>query len=277
MSPSLARVVEGGVDVAVLFPPRAGACVQRRLDRRVEAIELATEHVPEEVVVAVPLAASIERDEEQVRSVDLFEHSSRVGALEDIVTHPCRQAIEHRRPNQELPELSRKRARLRRAGSRRPGGRGPRNVRRRQQALGEPQRDRGEIEAAGQPSIWTTRTRAPGRRALRPRGRGASGLPARSSRGCPARCGGAHRCAHAREREEVAPTGEHELRAERHLVRQPLEHGDRSGRVQQVDVVEHEHERQRPVGEHVAEAGRRMLTRSASDIASAANVCGSSA
>ena len=56
--------------------------------------------------------------------------------------------------------------------------------------------------------------------------------------------------ADAREREgRVAPTGEHELRTERHLIRQPLEDGDRSGRVQQVDVVEHEHERQRPVGD----------------------------
>ena len=54
------------------------------------------EHVPEEMVVAVPLAASVERHEEQVRSVDLVEHSSRVGALENIVTHSCRQAIEHR-------------------------------------------------------------------------------------------------------------------------------------------------------------------------------------
>src|SRR5918994_1298605 len=104
-----AGVVEGGVDVAVLFPPRARARVQGRLDRRVEAIELATEHVPEEVVVAVPLTASVERDEEQVRSVDLLEHSRRVRALQDVVTYPRRQAIEHRGPNQELAELSGKR------------------------------------------------------------------------------------------------------------------------------------------------------------------------
>jgi hypothetical protein len=62
------------------------------------------------MVVAVPLAASVERDEEQVRSVDLLEHSSRVCALENIVTYSSRQAIEHRSPNQEFPELVGKRS-----------------------------------------------------------------------------------------------------------------------------------------------------------------------
>ena len=89
-------MVEGAVDVAVLLPPRAGAGVQGGLDRRVEAMELALEHVAKEMVVPVPLAPSVERHEEQVRSLELVEPLGRIGALEHGVTDAGREAIEHR-------------------------------------------------------------------------------------------------------------------------------------------------------------------------------------
>jgi hypothetical protein len=54
----------------------------------------------------------------------------------------------------------------------------------------------------------------------------------------------------------IAPAGEHELRSGRHLVGQALEDGDRSRLTQEMNVVEHQRERQRSVREHIAETGK---------------------
>ena len=123
------------------------------------------------------------------------------------------------------------------------------------------QRDRSQVEARpASPSIWTTRDSSVRPSSSHPacsRSTWASGLV--SSRGSSARCGGAHRsraCAGARAEDR----SDRPARAANRAASGPpaLEDFDQPIRtsLQQVDVVEHEHERQRPVGENVAEPGQ---------------------
>jgi hypothetical protein len=93
-------VVQRGVDVGMLLPPRP--TMELGLDHGLEVVELATQHVAEQVVVAIPLAAAVERDEEQVRGFDLVQHASRVGALQHRVAHSRRKACEDGGADQEL-------------------------------------------------------------------------------------------------------------------------------------------------------------------------------
>ena len=60
------------------------------------------EHVAEELVIAIPAARVIERDEEEIRALDRLEHARRVRALEHRVAEIAAHPVEHRGAGQEL-------------------------------------------------------------------------------------------------------------------------------------------------------------------------------
>ena len=63
--------------------------------------ELRPKHVAEQMVVAVPLALTIERDQEEVLALDRLEGASGAGPLHDRVAHRPVEAIEDRGPDEE--------------------------------------------------------------------------------------------------------------------------------------------------------------------------------
>ena len=73
------------------------------------APELELKNLAEEVVVAIPLAAIVERDEEHVRVREVGEHRNRVLAAENRVAQCRREAPQHRRAHQEVLDLRRER------------------------------------------------------------------------------------------------------------------------------------------------------------------------
>ena len=73
------------------------------------APELELKHLAEQVVVAIPLAAIVERNEEHVRVREVRKHRNRVLAPQNCVAQLRREAPEHRRPHQEVLDLRCKR------------------------------------------------------------------------------------------------------------------------------------------------------------------------
>ena len=63
--------------------------------------ELRPKHVAEQMVVPVPLALTIERDQEEVLALDRLEGASGAGPLHDRVAHRPVEAIEDRGPDEE--------------------------------------------------------------------------------------------------------------------------------------------------------------------------------
>ena len=63
------------------------------------------EHVGEQVVIAVPVAAVVERDEEQVRPIELLERRPPAGSAGDRVAERAGQPVEHRGLQQERSDL----------------------------------------------------------------------------------------------------------------------------------------------------------------------------
>ena len=59
-------MLDRGFRLAVLLVPGSCAAVQHLAELRLQTIELSTERLTEEVAVAVPLTAVIERNEEEV-------------------------------------------------------------------------------------------------------------------------------------------------------------------------------------------------------------------
>jgi hypothetical protein len=69
------------------------------------ARELDPQELAEQMVVAVPLAPAVEGDEEEVRPLEVGEHSLRVRRAEHRVAGPCREPVEDGRSQQEVPLL----------------------------------------------------------------------------------------------------------------------------------------------------------------------------
>ena len=65
------------------------------------AVKLGEQELPEQCVVAIPLAPAIERDEEQVRGLELAKLRVRVRRLENGVAQRARELVEHRGAPQE--------------------------------------------------------------------------------------------------------------------------------------------------------------------------------
>ncbi len=73
------------------------------------APELDLKNLAEEVVVAIPLAAIVERDQEHVRVREVGKHRNRVLAPQNRVAQLRREAPKHRRAHQEVLDLRRER------------------------------------------------------------------------------------------------------------------------------------------------------------------------
>ena len=128
--PARHRVADGLGAVAVLLVPLACPTVQlgRQLGLLVQ--EARPQDVGEELVVAVPLAPVVERDEEQVASIERLQHGLAPALAGHGVAQRAGQPVEDRGLQQEAP------ARVRaagagplRPGSRRCSGRPPRSPR----------------------------------------------------------------------------------------------------------------------------------------------------
>ena len=70
-------------------------------------VELRSEEVAEQVVVAVPLAAIVERDDERIRAREGLERIGRVVRAEHRIAQGWRHPVEDRRPEQERLEIVR--------------------------------------------------------------------------------------------------------------------------------------------------------------------------
>ena len=75
--------------------------MQLRYEARLPAEQLLGEHLPQQVVVAVPLAPAVERDDEQVAALELLQHPARPRALDGGVAKVSAQACEDGGPGEE--------------------------------------------------------------------------------------------------------------------------------------------------------------------------------
>jgi hypothetical protein len=100
------HVSDGACDVVGRGEPVAGARVQPGdVVVRARLRELATEDLPEDMVVAEPLATPVERNEEEVRPLDLAEHPPRRVVATHRITQRGTEPIEHAGVEQEPPRL----------------------------------------------------------------------------------------------------------------------------------------------------------------------------
>jgi hypothetical protein len=97
----------GGVLDRVLDEPFSAAPGRRAAARlaRVLVPELQLQKLAEQTVVAVPLPAGIQSDQEHVRARELREHFGRVLATENRVAQLGREPSQHRGAQQEVPGL----------------------------------------------------------------------------------------------------------------------------------------------------------------------------
>jgi hypothetical protein len=99
------RVPDRAVGVAVRQEPASRAPVQLRDHGRLGALQLASQELAEEVVVAVPLAALVQRDQEQVRPLDLGERGGGVAAGDRIADRHA-EPLEDRRAEEEVADVA---------------------------------------------------------------------------------------------------------------------------------------------------------------------------
>ena len=102
------QVRDGRRDVACVRRPRAGAGVQLG-DVRLGPglLQLPPQDLAEDVVVAEPRAPLVERDEEQVRPLDVAQERLRPVLVADGVAQRCVEAVEDARVEQERARLGR--------------------------------------------------------------------------------------------------------------------------------------------------------------------------
>ena len=101
--PGCDGVLQRGLDQLVAQAPRGGAAAQHRDQIRLQALQLREQHVAEQVVVAVPLSPSIQRDQQQVRPRQIRQRRRRARQLEHRITQRSTHPIQHRGPGQEHP------------------------------------------------------------------------------------------------------------------------------------------------------------------------------
>ena len=235
--------------------PRCRASVELRHQVGLAPRELGLEQVAEEVVVPVPAAAVVERDDEQVRVLELCQRLGRVGAVEDRIAQRRGHPVEHRGPREELDVFRPQLGEVLRAQVVRHEPVVAAEARNCLQVGRRLERERGEVEPRG-PAFGACVQRASfviGH--LRPGG-------GEEQRGLAVRQRELGRpdleqlavCAEAGERERglVAP-GEHELRPGRHVQRKCVDRVDRARIGHLVHVVEDEDDRARDRGERRAE------------------------
>ena len=95
------QVLDGQAGGAARLVPVGGAKVQLGDDLRFDALQLTEQELPEQTVVAIPLAATVERDHEQARGLELAELGLCIGPQDDGIAQRARHLIEHRCTPQE--------------------------------------------------------------------------------------------------------------------------------------------------------------------------------
>src|SRR4051794_27712468 len=100
-------MLDRAAQITLLAEPGARAPVQvLELAGRV-VLEPAQQRRAEEMLVAIPAALGVERDDEQVPTLELGQRRGAVLAPGDGVAQRPRQALQHRRAGEELARLGR--------------------------------------------------------------------------------------------------------------------------------------------------------------------------
>src|SRR5256885_1231210 len=89
----------------MLLVPHARTAMQRVSMFRFAERKLVAQQLTEEMVVAVPLALRVERDQEEVRTFQLVEDRHRARPVGDCVAERRAEASEDRRLEQEAPRV----------------------------------------------------------------------------------------------------------------------------------------------------------------------------
>ena len=93
--------------VGVLLVPLARAAMQVRHLLGLLVRQVGAQHIAKEVVIAVPLAAVVERHEEQVGPVERFERGLASVLLGDGIAQRTRQTVQNRGVQQEFAHVVR--------------------------------------------------------------------------------------------------------------------------------------------------------------------------
>src|SRR5262249_40363688 len=96
-----AGVLDRGLGVSVRLVPLRGAPVEEWDQLRLGLRELTSEDVAKEPVEAEPDALSVERDEEEIRALDLLELAARAVVVQHGVAELAAHLLEDRRPAEE--------------------------------------------------------------------------------------------------------------------------------------------------------------------------------
>jgi hypothetical protein len=99
------RVPDRGLDRARPAVPGGGASVELRDHVGIGAVELVEQQVPEEVVVAVPLARGVEWLQEEVRALQLLEQAVRADGVDNGVAERARQLVQDRGVQEEVAHV----------------------------------------------------------------------------------------------------------------------------------------------------------------------------
>lgn len=100
------RVLERRLRHPVGLVPRRRALVELRdLARVARACELVLQERGEEMVIPIPVADVVERDEEEVRRVELLQHRLAVASLQNRIAQGRTETREDRRREQELADV----------------------------------------------------------------------------------------------------------------------------------------------------------------------------
>ena len=100
-SPASLGIVQRRLGQPVRLTPRHRAAVELGRDLGLTELELAAQQVAEQVVIPVPRAAAIERDDEAIVVLERHEHARGVVFAEDRVAEGAAHPLEHRRARQE--------------------------------------------------------------------------------------------------------------------------------------------------------------------------------
>ena len=88
-------------ETARLPQPGCRTPVGGRRGRRIGAEQLVSQQLPEQVVVAVPLASVVERDQERVRPLDVSQHRRRARSVDHLVAQRGAEPVQDRRCQHE--------------------------------------------------------------------------------------------------------------------------------------------------------------------------------
>ena len=94
-------VFDGRLRTAVRLEPGRGPRMQGRDHPRLPAFEFGVQQLPEQLVVSVPIAASVEGDHQQVVPVEPVQHPARSLGIKSGIAERTAQAVEDRRAGQE--------------------------------------------------------------------------------------------------------------------------------------------------------------------------------